>query len=154
MKMQTGYHYAESGLDNIWLVNGYSWRETASGRSLVIEDVDGLHLAIGLALASSTAPLTGREVRFLRHELDLSQKFLASLLGVSESTVARWERGDGPSIPTPEQRLLSVYYQSKVSGDQPKIAEALERIASLDAELHRDLHLARLAREEWQVCAA
>ncbi|MBM3451491.1 MAG: helix-turn-helix domain-containing protein, partial [Armatimonadetes bacterium] len=35
--------------------------------------------------------LTGAELRFLRRELNLSQRRLAELLGVEEQTVSLWE---------------------------------------------------------------
>lgn len=40
------YHYTESGLLNVWLVNGYQEHETPYGRGLSIEEADELHRAI------------------------------------------------------------------------------------------------------------
>lgn len=42
------YRYAESGLPNVWLANGYSMHDSAHGRGVSIEDIEGLHRAIGL----------------------------------------------------------------------------------------------------------
>jgi DNA-binding transcriptional regulator YiaG len=47
------------------------------------------------------------DVRSLRRKLGWSQERLARALGVSFSTVSRWERGDGAPSPMAE-RLLEV----------------------------------------------
>jgi putative transcriptional regulator len=147
------YHYTESGLDNVYLVNGFERVETPYGKGLSIHDVEGLHRTIGLQLAGQSAQLTGREIRFLRHELDLSQKLLSGLLGVDEQSVARWEKGTN-KIPTPAQRLPGAYYKSKICETDPDLAATLERLSQLDAEIHRLMTLARSSEDEWIVCAA
>ena len=48
----TMYHYTESGLQNIWLANGYTKRQTERGESVAIHDADQLHEAIGRTLAA------------------------------------------------------------------------------------------------------
>lgn len=146
------YHYTECGLDNVYLMNGFEVTETPYGPGVIFHDVDGLHLAIGLQLADQSAPLTGAEVRFLRHELDLSQKVLAGLLGVDEQTVARWEKNKA-TIPGPAQRLLAAFYREQANGDQG-VAAALHRLSELDAEIHRLMTLARSSEDEWVVLAA
>src|ERR1043166_8953542 len=86
------YHYKESGLDNVYLVNGYDYAEAPQGRSVVIQDIDGLHKAIGRWLVTERKVLLGDEIRFLRHELGMSQNVLAHMLDVTEQTVRRWEQ--------------------------------------------------------------
>jgi len=86
------YHYTESGLDSVYLVNGYEIVETPEGRSVVIQNIDGLHQA-GRIFATEKKRLNGKEVRFLRTEMLLSQSSLARLLQLDEQTVARWEKG-------------------------------------------------------------
>src|SRR4030095_4658011 len=85
------YHYTLCGLDNIWLVNGYKHHDTAYGPGVAVEDVDGLHRAIATDLICGKRDLSGKELRFLRKGLDLSQEGLAMLLGTTAQTVARWE---------------------------------------------------------------
>ena len=46
------YHYTDSGLDNIFLESGYEEIETTYGAGVEIEDIDGLHRAIGKWLLS------------------------------------------------------------------------------------------------------
>ena len=35
------HHYRESGLSNVYLINGFRYVETPYGRSVIIEDLDG-----------------------------------------------------------------------------------------------------------------
>ena len=95
---EQGYHYTGCGLDNVWLCNGYTLHEDAYGQSVSIDNLDSLHRAIGSFLADKAAPLTGAEARFLRIEMDLSQKRLGELLGRDAQTIALWEKNDGPAL--------------------------------------------------------
>jgi putative transcriptional regulator len=64
------YHYTESGLDNVWLLDGVEHHETPYGPATSIRDIDELHRAIGISITKSER-MTGAEFRFLRTELDL-----------------------------------------------------------------------------------
>jgi len=148
----TKYHYTECGLDNIWLNNGFERHEdTGYGAGTSITDVEGLHVAIGLGLINSKNKLRGAELRFIRHELDLSQGALAIVLGTSEQNLRRWEKNN--SISGPAQNLLSVLYNEYVSGTS-EIRESLDRLASLDVRLHDEMDMALTADHEWKLCAA
>lgn len=37
------HHYTDCCLDNVWLTNGYSITHTAEGKSIEVDDIDGLH---------------------------------------------------------------------------------------------------------------
>ena len=65
------YHYTECGLPDVTLKNGYEVKETSYGEAVSIHNLEGLHRAIGMHLATETPALTGNEIRFLRKELDL-----------------------------------------------------------------------------------
>ncbi|MBK6279263.1 MAG: hypothetical protein IPF57_14575 [Gammaproteobacteria bacterium] len=87
------YHYTMCGLPNVWLENGFQvHRSKAYGESVSIHDVKGLHRAIGLDIARVPRALHRDEIRFLRIELDMSQRALADVLGVKEITVRKWKR--------------------------------------------------------------
>jgi DNA-binding transcriptional regulator YiaG len=122
------YHYTESGLQNVWLANGYHVRKTAYGPAVSIEDADGLHVAIGRSLARKSH-LTGTEFRFLRKELDLSQGRAAGLLGTTEQAVSLWERKG--KIPRTADRMFRALYLEAVDGNV-KLKELIERVADLD----------------------
>ncbi|WP_201779592.1 helix-turn-helix domain-containing protein [Azospirillum thiophilum] len=89
------YHYTECGLPNVWLANGVKPHATPYGEAMVIENVEGLHRAIGMQLVHRKPYLTGCEFRFLRKELDLSQNALAGYFGNDAQSVALWEKRGG-----------------------------------------------------------
>jgi putative transcriptional regulator len=131
------YHYTECGMDNIYLVNGYSFVDAPRGRQVKIKDVDGLHDAIGKMLVAEKKNLNGKEIRFLRHEMLMSQATLAHLLEVDEQTVARWEKSK-TEIPKPAEALIRLLYREHV-GDDPtrpsEVRKSLETIARLENEI-------------------
>lgn len=125
------YHYTDSGLDNVHLVNGYYERDTPYGRAISIEDMDGLHKTIGRWLVNIAKPLNGAELRFLRHELDLSQKKLGQMMGKSEQAIGRWERASTKAIDPIADRLIRIIYSEWVDGNGP-VKDLIERLAELD----------------------
>lgn len=86
------FNYTDSGLDNVWLVNGYTEHKTAYGDGVSIDDLPGLHMAIASSLTSKPGDLTGAEFLFLRKELNMSQQALAEVFGVKEGTIRNLER--------------------------------------------------------------
>lgn len=131
------FHYTASGLDYVWLTNGFTVKETAHGRGVSITDAEGLHRAIANAIVTGGRPLRGQEVRFLRSVLDLSQKSLGRVLGLDRSTVSRWE-GE-PNVPLPDQseRLLRMYYALHNEGDA--VARELTELLQEEDEDERQL---------------
>jgi DNA-binding transcriptional regulator YiaG len=68
--------------------------------------------------------MNSRELKSLRKRLGVSQAKLAKGLGVTENTVARWERGEVP-ISEPLSRLLRIIVGDEVPeikfvGTKPK----------------------------------
>jgi DNA-binding transcriptional regulator YiaG len=124
------YHYTESGLDNVYLKNGYKIHKTVYGEGVSIEDTDGLHKAISKWLVEMPKPLNGAEVRFLRLEMDQTQRDLAAFLGTAEQTVRLWERNRNKAIPGPADRLLRALYLDYL-GDF-SVRRMLKRLAELD----------------------
>ena len=138
-------------LDDIYLAGGYDEVQTDYGNGVVVHDMDDLHRAIGLYLTQEKKTLNGKETRFLRHQMNLTQAHLADLLRVTDQTVARWEKGDVP-IPGPADILLRTLYlghlQRKV--DVRKLAEALR---AMDAAPSEKLVFAR-TEDGWRAKAA
>lgn len=139
------YHYTECGLDNIWLKNGYEELPTETGSAYSVHNIDGLHETIALGLIRKQAPLTGKEFRFLRIELDLSQKALGDLLGKTDQQIANWEKGKN-DIPVMADALIRQYCSEKMHKDS-KLSELLDALKDLD----RRLHELRFALEETAV---
>ena len=144
-----GYHYRECGLDNIWLANGYEFVDAPAGRLVKIKDIDGLHRAIGKTLINSKKSLAGREIRFLRQELLISQAALAKLLEVAEQTVHRWERDKG-DIPKSAEILIRLLYREHIEEDiKLNVREKLEEIAGLEGKLDGHKITLRKSQKEW-----
>lgn len=150
--MENSYHYTECGLSNIYLLNGFKIIETPRGKSVSINDVDGLHKAIGLSLSTSKKNLSPEEIRFLRHELLLSQNSLARLLGVSEQAIRRWENGKF-DIPKPSETLLRLLYNEHVLG-KGEVTKMLKRIADLEDKMNDHELLFEDTANGWQKTAA
>lgn len=148
----TPYHYTECGLRNVYLENGYRYIETPRGKSVSIHDLDGLHKAIGLFLVTSKRDLSGDEVRFLRHEMLMSQSTLAKLLGISEQAIRRWETGK-IAIPKPSEALLRLLYRDHINDKDGKISAILKKVAELEEELNNHELLFKDTKEGWQSAA-
>lgn len=119
------YHYIDSGLPNVWLVNGYRTIKSPYGKATSIDDVEGLHRSIGRRLAMEKPRLSGREFRFLRKELGLSQAALAQWFGNTEQAVAKWEKGVRP--PAWADRVLRQVYLEQAGGSQ-RFTDLLQRL--------------------------
>lgn len=147
--MKDGYHYTESGLTNVWLANGFTIRKTKYGEGVSIHNVDGLHRAIARALANKPH-LTGAQVRFLRKEMGMSQRGLGELLGVTDQSVALWERKG--RLPKTADRLLRLIYVEHDKGNAP-IVSFIQRINDLDQQDHEQI-IAKEAKGSWTTSLA
>lgn len=149
--MKDRYHYLESGLDNVWLMDGFQFDQGPFGKTVAIHDIEGLHQAIARALIGKRQRLTGKEFRFLRTELLLSQSALANALGVRELTVGRWEKGQS-EIPVATEAAVRQMYAESV-GEHPRMRELLSRIADLEDKLDQPILLQKPGRpsSKWQV---
>lgn len=121
------HHYTESGLNNVWLDGGVTHHETAYGPGVSIEDADGLDATIANWIVERKSYWSGRELRFLRRRLNLSQKGLADLLGYSDQQVRRWEKEEA-EMPNPASRLLRLLvreWETKAKDRAPEFMRAL-----------------------------
>ena len=73
---------------NICLLSGYERKVTAYGPAVTIKNLDGLLDAIGEDLVARKKILSGKEIRFLRHQMDITQSDLARLFGCDAQQVA------------------------------------------------------------------
>ena len=132
------FHYVECGLDDVYLKSGFELHETSYGEGFSIMDIEGLHRAIGLDIVKNVVSLNASQVRFLRKELNLAQKALADILGVSEDTIRNWETGRR-EINKAADIVLRTYYSEFVDGDG-SVREMIEGIAKRDrSEYHLEL---------------
>jgi len=128
------YHYTECGLDNIYLVNGFEMTRTDDDEELFIHDIYGLHKAISNSLIFKKGLLEGKEIKFIRTMLDLSQNKLAALIGCRYQQILLWEKNKN-KISKPADRLLRItlytYLYKEV--DNGEIFNRINEIADLDA---------------------
>jgi putative transcriptional regulator len=143
------FQYKGCGLDNVYLANGYERRKTNSGVEVLhIQNLEGLHRTIALTLAVNPLEIGGAEFRFLRKELDMSQRVIAGVLGVQEQTVSLWERGDQP-VPQYAMVLISAMTREYLSG-QPAIKSVIDRVCAVDRAIQRTkLLVERTDQGEW-----
>jgi len=142
----TLHHYTGCGLPNVFLENGFERKKTPFGDGVVIHDVEGLHRAIGKLLVEKQPCLTGAEFRFLRVELDMSQRRIGELGGVEDQTVALWEKNN--KVPRWADLFVRVLY-SQYYGGNPILVEMVDRLNQMDREAHRDKLTFEDTEEGW-----
>jgi len=115
------YHYTESGLDNVVLFGINQYKCKACSETFVsIPMMEELHLLLGRELCCKKGLLTGKEVKFIRKELHIKAKEMAQALGVTASTVSRWENDKEP-IGETHDRLLRSFYMLYASEQTEKV---------------------------------
>ncbi len=129
------YHYTDSGLDNIYLENGYTIHKTPYGEGVSIQDSEELHKVIGRWLIDLPKPLNGAELRFLRVEMGMTQRDLAGALGQGEQSVRRWEKARDKPFDGSADRLLRALYKEFLDGDG-HIRALVARLVELDQIEH------------------
>lgn len=130
------HHYTESGLDNVWLKNGYTVRKTPYGKAVAVSDADALHEVLAVWLTRKEGRLTGKEFRYLRGMLCLSQLNAAGLLGVTEGAVSLWERTG--KVPAASDALMRLLVLEKLRGDG-KVGEIIERVNAVDRMVNQNI---------------
>ena len=126
--MSKYFQHTACGLDNVWLANGFKVKVTRHGNAVAVNDVDGLHKLIAETLIDKPGRLTGKEFRFLRTQLGLSQEALGAMLDFSENAVSLWERKD--TVPATCDQWLRMSVLAKLEG-QAKLADAIARTRSV-----------------------
>lgn len=148
--LATPYHYLASGLDTIFLLNGVTEKKTAYGPMLHIVNINGLHHAIGLHIVEKTEPMEGPEFRFLRKQMRLSQAKVAKHIGVTDQTVANYEKGKTGLGPA--EAWMRTHYLLYILPDQTRVSVIKPMIESPVQEERKKL--ADLPREkiveQWQ----
>ncbi len=130
------YHYTECGLKNIWLANGFRIAKTAYGDGVSIENADGLDHAIAAAIVRKKGVISGLELRFLRHQMGLSQGSLANLIGNNVQSVALWEKHG--KLPKWADKLVRLIYMGHSDGNET-IRSAITMLNDMDRVLNQKI---------------
>lgn len=131
--MKQLYHYVDSGLPNIWLDGGVETTETEYGQATSIANLDDLHHEIAMDIISSPGRMTGAEFRFIRIELDLSQRVLAGCIKSTEKNVQRWETDREKLVNGPACIAISALYVAKKSDED--FRKLMDAVAELDGQI-------------------
>jgi len=147
--MKDCYHYTECGLDNIFLVNGFERHETPYGSGVSVHDVDDLHQVIAENICSGKQAMNGKEFRFVRKMLGLSQHALGALVGANEQAVARWEK-EQSKISGASERLVRIFFLERTK--ENALAESLlNALQEMDAEM--DAQRLFQQDDQWRLAA-
>ncbi|WP_102796466.1 helix-turn-helix domain-containing protein [Bowmanella denitrificans] len=145
------YHYTESGLSNVYLKNGFTVEQIDGEEYTSIDDMNGLHKAIAQVIVDSNRPLSNEEFKFLRIELNLSQKMLGMRFGVDEQTIARYEKGQTKIPRTTDVALRTLYMESQQRNNP--VSYFLDLLADTEAqEAAKEIRLEEV-ENHWEVAA-
>ena len=118
-----------AGLQNVWLANGFSTKDSLYGIVEIINDVPGLTRAISLALAGKIGRLSGAEFRYLRLHLRLSQKSLAQCFGNTEQRLRFW--GKTGRVPLWADKHVRILWKAQEAGNE-SVKNVVGRINLID----------------------
>lgn len=127
------YHYVDCGLPNILLDGGVTTTETDYGPATTIADLDGLHHEIAMDIIKTPGPMNGAEFRFLRIELDMSQRTLAHFIKTAEKNVQRWESAREKDVPGPSGFAIAALYTATKSDKE--FRTLIDELADLDRQI-------------------
>ncbi len=145
------YHYVQCGLDNVWLANGFEIVDTPYGQSVKIDRPNELEAAIAEYLTQKPSRLTGKEFRFLRLQLDMSQKRIGELLGKEAQTVALWEKSEQIN-PDVDFMVRHIYRQIAINARQTYV-ELVDYLNALDRTEHDNTVSFRETKDGWEKAA-
>ncbi|WP_349370765.1 transcriptional regulator [Salinarimonas sp.] len=118
------YQYVESGLDNVLIEGATFMVSDDAGESCIdIPNVNGLHHAIAEAIVNKRTSITGKELRFLRTEMAMTQSELAAVVHREPLAISRWERGE-VEIDRNAEALIRLYAVEELGlEDAPGVGE-------------------------------
>lgn len=132
------YQYVECGLSNVWLANGFKRHSTPYGEGISIHDVKGLHRCIAETLCEKSAKLTGKEFKFLRRELEFTQRLTGDIFGVDDRTIRKHENSD--EVQEPYNTFIRHLYLESVD-PKSTFMHFFRRLRALDVIRHQQLTL-------------
>jgi putative transcriptional regulator len=144
------YHYTGCGLDRIYLFNGFIRHERDGEIGVAITDIDGLHAAIATTIVWNKSLLDGRELRFLRKLMGITQADLATWLRCDAQSVARWEKGEN-RINGAADGMVRLLYLGHSAGTVEAL-EVVKKLADIDEEVKRN-QLFKETDGGWKVAA-
>lgn len=128
------YHYTESGLPNVYLVNVDVYRCEQCGIEVAsIPYPRELHLLIVTDTLRKPSPMTGDEFRFIRKTLMMQPKEFADLLAVETQAILDWQKAKTLNR---QSDSLVRFVVAKVLGQQGEVEERVD--TPMPAEIIED----------------
>jgi DNA-binding transcriptional regulator YiaG len=122
------YHYKESGLDNVIIEGVMPCKDDEGFDVVTIPNIAGLHSVIAEAIVMHQTGMSGKELRFLRSEMGMTQAELAKIVHHDAQSVGRWERGEVPMDQAAEALIRLLAIEALGLEDAPaKVAEVSEK---------------------------
>jgi DNA-binding XRE family transcriptional regulator len=110
-----------------------------------------------MILVSKRGLLSGKEIKFIRSTLDLSQTTLAKILGCSYQTVLLWEKSKGLISKTADHFLRTIFFAYLDTEGGKAIYDKINEISDLDAETVEIQNAVKIELEEisdvWRMVA-
>jgi DNA-binding transcriptional regulator YiaG len=116
------YRYTESGLDNVIIEGAQVLVDDAGEACVTIPNVNGLHKAIAQAIVHRHSAMIGRELRFLRTEMGMTQAELAAFVHREPLAISRWERGEN-EIDSNAETLIRLHATERLGLSPVPVAE-------------------------------
>lgn len=108
MKMTDKYRYKASGLDNVILVGLQQCVDDDGDKCVTIPNINLLHKAIAASILRRNSGMNGKELRFLRTLIGMTQAELGNVVNRDAQTIGRWERGEFENDQTAEALIRLV----------------------------------------------
>jgi DNA-binding transcriptional regulator YiaG len=119
------YRYTECGLDNV-IIDGVEFNLDDRGEQVVsIVNINDLHRAIAQSIVAQKSSMSGKELRFLRTEMGLTQAEVAELVHREPLAVSRWERGETPIDSNAEALIRLIAIETLDLPEQGSVKDVL-----------------------------
>jgi DNA-binding transcriptional regulator YiaG len=116
------YRYEESGLNNVIIEGAHVLIDDSGESCVTIPNVNGLHKAIALGIVHRHSAMGGRELRFLRTEMGMTQAELAAIVHREPLAISRWERGE-IEIDANAETLIRLHATDRLGLSRVPVAE-------------------------------
>lgn len=141
------YQYKECGLDDVYLLNGFTEHKTPYGNGISIDKAEALHRAIAQHICADKPSISGKEFRFLRKLMDMTQAEMAILFGCDAQTIARWEKGEVKITGTID-RVIRMLALGFVKGTIDPL-DVVKHIANIDERTNVDMSF-KVTQNGWK----
>lgn len=157
--MKESRAYPESGLENVQLLNVPIWRCESGHEEVEVPNVEQLHDLLAHQVVRQPAPLSSRDIRFLRRRLRLSARDFSSRMGWTPEWQSQLENGHQVATRTADllMRLACGVLLAERTGESANDLARLvvEMEATMTATGHRLRHSDRMfPNQEWEVATA